>query len=208
MNYFCVLEGPDGCGKTTIAKEVVSQLKDQGIDAEYLREPGSNPVSELIRSILADKDIEKCRETEATLFFAARIEMIMRLTQRENPPKVIICDRFIHSTLVYQIRLNGVDSGLITPMTEWVLDRLSEKYLGPVVFYLRAPFELLLKRREGSIRNKERFKDIPLEKKRLIYDAYESVMGIEFGHTEVDSSVSDPSIPASFITNKIKEMLG
>lgn len=97
------IEGNDGAGKTTAARAVARALEARGIDVLETREPGGSPVAEQIRSLLLDCDNAMDPMTEALLYAASRRE---HLTATIRPAleegKVVLCDRFLDSSLAYQ----------------------------------------------------------------------------------------------------------
>lgn len=104
QGWFITFEGPDGSGKTTISTNVFQQLKTEGFDVIYTREPGGIEIAEKIRDIILDpKNTAMDEKTEALLYAASRrqhlVEKILPALQ-EN--KIVICDRFVDSSLAYQ----------------------------------------------------------------------------------------------------------
>ncbi len=101
---FVTFEGPDGSGKTTISKAVYQLLLDNDYPVVYTREPGGITISEKIRDIILDP-LHKNMDywTEALLYAAARrqhvVEKIMPALAKN---KIVICDRFVDSSLAYQ----------------------------------------------------------------------------------------------------------
>ncbi|MBN2285506.1 MAG: dTMP kinase [Tissierellales bacterium] len=101
---FIVLEGPDGSGKSTVAKQIAAYLMQKGHHIVFSREPGGTPISEKIRDIVLDcKHSEMAPETEALLYAASRAQHV---AEKIRPVilsgKTLICERFYHSSLVYQ----------------------------------------------------------------------------------------------------------
>ena len=99
--YFIVIEGCDGSGKTTLAKKLVDKLNSEGIDAVYIREPGGIPEAEQIRNIVLNNSLDS---RQCTLLFMASMSLNI---QRVIKPalakkKVVVCDRFLRSTWIYQ----------------------------------------------------------------------------------------------------------
>lgn len=103
-SLFITFEGPDGSGKTTVSKEVVSRLQNAGYDVMYTREPGGSMIAEKIRNVILDPDnTEMDARTEALLYAAARrqhlAEIVLPALSRGT---TVISDRFVDSSLAYQ----------------------------------------------------------------------------------------------------------
>lgn len=101
--FYCVLEGPDGCGKSTQA-----DLLQRRLALEYsvlsIREPGSTPLGDSIRSIvLEEREHDLDAVTEALLFNASRSFMIKtKVLPALSEGRVVVSDRNYWSTLAYQ----------------------------------------------------------------------------------------------------------
>ena len=118
---FITFEGGEGCGKTTQIQHLTSRIKNIA-SAPFVvtREPGGVPAAELIRDILVNGDYETWRPaTEGLLMSAARhehVEQIIRPALAQN--KLVISDRFVDSTIVYQGIVGGVSSDDIAAMNK------------------------------------------------------------------------------------------
>lgn len=101
---FIVIEGPDGSGKTTQIKLISEYLKNKGYDIMLTREPGGTRIGEDIREIILDNEnIEMSYVAEALLYAASRAQHVYeKIIPAIREDKVVICDRFIYSSLVYQ----------------------------------------------------------------------------------------------------------
>ncbi|MCM8770772.1 MAG: dTMP kinase [Candidatus Omnitrophica bacterium] len=101
---FITFEGSEGSGKSTQSKLLYQYLRRQGYKVIYLREPGSTKIGEKIRRILLDprnKSILPVCET--LLYMAARAQMVEEvIVPALKKGKIVICDRFLDSTLAYQ----------------------------------------------------------------------------------------------------------
>ncbi|MFZ0034502.1 MAG: dTMP kinase [Sedimentisphaerales bacterium] len=101
---FIVIDGPDGCGKTTQTKLLVDWLKKQGVAVETFREPGGTAIGEKIRQILLNPEhIAMGTETEVMLYMAARVQLWQEkiaIALKEN--KCVVLDRWLSSTCAYQ----------------------------------------------------------------------------------------------------------
>lgn len=108
--HFISFEGPDGSGKTTISSLVSQELKKQGFDVVYTREPGGIRISEMIRDLILDpNNTEMDPKTEALLYAAGRRQHIVeKIIPNIDAGKIVLSDRFVDSSLAYQ----GVGRGI------------------------------------------------------------------------------------------------
>jgi len=102
--YFITLEGPDGSGKTTVAKLVCEKLVENGYEIVHTREPGGIKISEKIRDVILDpNNTEMDAKTEALLYAASRRQhLVEKVLPAVNQGKIVICERFVDSSLAYQ----------------------------------------------------------------------------------------------------------
>ena len=108
--YFITSEGPEGAGKTTIMQLLGSRLMDEGYEVVMTREPGGVKISEKIRNIILDREhIMMDSRTEALLYAAARRQHLVEvILPALDEGKIVICDRFIDSSLAYQGFARGI----------------------------------------------------------------------------------------------------
>jgi dTMP kinase len=103
---FISFEGNDGSGKTTVIEKVFEHLKNKGFDVVKTREPGGtdNIIAEDIRHILLNKvHYVFDNRAEALLFAASRAQHVHDFIKPSiNNKKIVLCDRYIDSSLVYQ----------------------------------------------------------------------------------------------------------
>ena len=101
---FITFEGPDGSGKSTVAKAVSEKLKQQGYEVIHTREPGGIEIAEQIRNIILDpKNTAMDPKTEALLYAASRRQhLVEKVFPAVKENKIVICERFIDSSLAYQ----------------------------------------------------------------------------------------------------------
>jgi dTMP kinase len=105
---FIVLEGPDGCGKSTQAALLQDSLTRRGVPVEHLRDPGGTAEGDAIRRILLQSsDLD--RWTETFLFLASRSRMVhARVIPALAAGRTVVCERFTLSTVVYQGHARGL----------------------------------------------------------------------------------------------------
>ena len=111
---FITLEGPEGSGKTTAVDYAVSKLEELGYKIVRTREPGGTPIAEQIRNVILDKANTKMDpRTEALLYAASRRQhLVEKVWPAIKEGKIVICDRYLDSSLAYQggARGLGVDN--------------------------------------------------------------------------------------------------
>jgi len=107
---FITLEGPEGAGKTTVLKKVAEHFLNKNISVVTTREPGGIDIAEQIRSVILDKKNTKMdSKTEALLYAAARRQhLVEKVIPALNRGSVVLCDRFIDASLVYQGYARGI----------------------------------------------------------------------------------------------------
>ncbi|KPP85989.1 MAG: dTMP kinase [Rhodobacteraceae bacterium HLUCCO07] len=101
---FITLEGIDGSGKSTQARHLADRLRVEGFEVVLTREPGGSPGAEEIRALVLEGDPDRwSAETEILLFTAARRDHLERtIWPALEAGKVVVCDRFVDSTRMYQ----------------------------------------------------------------------------------------------------------
>ena len=113
---FITLEGPEGSGKTTAVEAAVKKLEEMGYQIVRTREPGGTPISEQIRNVILDKgNTAMDGRTEALLYAASRRQhLVEKVWPALKEGKIVICDRYLDSSLAYQggARGLGVDDVL------------------------------------------------------------------------------------------------
>ena len=124
MSIFITLEGPDGSGKTTIAKMVVETLERLGYQVVFTREPGGISISEQIRDIILNKEnTEMDGRTEALLYAASRRQHIaQKILPALKENKIVICDRFLDSSLAYQGVGRGIGIDEVLSINQFAID--------------------------------------------------------------------------------------
>ncbi|CDO40212.1 dTMP kinase [Bartonella henselae] len=143
--YFITFEGGEGVGKTTQIFLLAQHLYGKGYDVLTTREPGGTAGAEIIRHILLSGQVQQHYGPliEAILFTAARIdhvsEVIMPSLQKG---KVVLCDRFIDSTRVYQGLNDKVSSSTLAVLEYLALNKIKPQ----ITFLLDIPARCSMKR--------------------------------------------------------------
>jgi dTMP kinase len=148
MSLFITFEGIEGCGKSYQAKKLHNRLSTKGVQSILTFEPGGTPFGNDIRRILKRQlEFKISPETELFLFSACRVQLIKEVISpalRED--KIIICDRYIDSTIAYQ----GFGRGLDLKLIETVNRLSSEGILPDLTILLDLPVEEGLKRKKNK----------------------------------------------------------
>lgn len=148
MSLFISLEGPDGSGKTLQLDLLEKELKEAGYDVVRSREPGGTPISEKIRDLILDpSNKEMDARTEAYLYAASRAQHVAQIIRPAlSEGKVVLLDRFIDSSLIYQGMARGLGVEEI-----WELNQFATAGLLPdVTFMVYIDYEEGLRRKQNQ----------------------------------------------------------
>jgi len=126
--FFIVFEGVEGCGKSYQSKKLRKNLKNIGINSVLTREPGGTKSAESIRTLILRDYFNKGKEekfdkyTDTLLYLASRNEHIKnKIKPALKKRKVVICDRFIDSTMAYQVYGKKVNRFFIDHIHKFIL---------------------------------------------------------------------------------------
>ena len=129
--FFIVFEGVEGCGKTFQAKKLYKNLINKGVKSILTREPGGTRGAESIRNLILkdyfkkEKNDKFDKYTDTLLYLAARNEHIInKIRPALKDKKIVICDRFIDSTLAYQVLGKKVNYHFIQNIHKYILKGL------------------------------------------------------------------------------------
>jgi dTMP kinase len=125
---FLTFEGPEGSGKSTQLRRLAARLREAGRDVLATAEPGGTPVGMQIRRVLLDaRNRDLCPTAELLLMFASRAQNVDQcILPALSQGRIVLCDRFTDSTLVYQ----GVARGLGAEVV-YEVDRIACRGLVP-----------------------------------------------------------------------------
>jgi len=140
------LEGPDGSGKTTQIQLLEKYLTELGYEVVTTREPGGTRVGEKIRDIILDNDNSNMNYMcEALLYASSRAQLVSEVIKPALAlGKIVICDRFVYSSMVYQGVGRGIGMDAVKSINEFALDGLE----ADLIFMITIPYEEGLKRKK------------------------------------------------------------
>lgn len=121
---FVAFEGGEGTGKTTAIDAIYDWIKEQGIECIKTREPGGIKIAEEIRQVILDKDNTAMDgKTEALLYAAARRQhLVEKVVPALERGAVILCDRFLDSSLAYQGYARGLGIDEVMAINKFAID--------------------------------------------------------------------------------------
>lgn len=151
---FITLEGPDGSGKTTALKAIFEELKtltDKQIVST--REPGGSPIAEKIREIILDTaHTEMDARTEALLYAASRRQhLVERVLPVLEAGDIVLCDRFVDSSIAYQGYARGIGETGIFKINDFATDGVQPD----LTLYIDVPTEIGLRRIQKGMGTRE-----------------------------------------------------
>ncbi len=201
---FLVLEGPDGCGKSSMLAEIKEHLRVKNKEAVFVRDPGGTVIGGKIRQLLLDpENVAMCPTTELLLYAASRAQLVNEVIRPAlEEGKLVISDRFYLSTLVYQ----GVESsrkhGRLTEDRLREIVRIGVEDTPPDhIFLLDAPAEVGLAR-VGNEKDR-------MEQKGLVFfeEVRQRYLGFADGMGEEKVSIIDADRPILEVKQDLLERL-
>ncbi|WP_239734761.1 dTMP kinase [Mammaliicoccus sp. G-M28] len=172
MGQFITFEGPEGSGKTTVIHKVFDMLEDD-YDILLTREPGGIKISEAIRNLLLDSDDEMDERTEALLFAAARRQhLVEKILPQLNKDGIVLCDRFVDSSLSYQGYAREIGVEEVKAINEFAI----ESRYPDLTLYFDVPAEIGLNRIKDNQREANRLDKEKIEFHHKVTDGYKKLI--------------------------------
>lgn len=202
QGIFITIEGPEGAGKTTVLKLVGESLKKLGLDVVLTREPGGIPIAEQIREVILNKENTAMDgRTEALLYAAARRQhLIEKVVPALNVGKVVLCDRFIDSSLAYQGYARGLGIDEVYSINQFAIEGLMPQL---TIYFDIEPAEGLKRIKKSGIREVNRLDLEELQFHEKVRDGYK--MAIEREKSRF--FVVDASLPIEQVSEAVKEKI-
>ena len=174
MGLFITFEGGEGCGKSTQSKLLLKQLEQKNIAVVLTHEPGGTALGNELRKTLKRKqDSSISPQAELFLLAASRAQLVAEVIRPAlEEGKVVLCDRFTHSTMVYQGYGRGLDFTAIK-----LVNNMATRHLNPDLIILLdiAPEQGLARKRSL----KDRFELEDLSFHRRVREGYVNMAAAE-----------------------------
>ncbi len=166
---FITFEGCEGCGKSTQLRLLSEYLDKKGADYIMTREPGGSAIAEQIRSVILDgKNAEMSDVCEALLYAAAREQHLKDIViPALEKGKLVICDRYVDSSLAYQ----GFARGLGERFIETINYRALNEYSPDVTVFLDLAPDKAFLRKHGADKD-DRMEQQGLDFHMKVYKGY------------------------------------
>ncbi|WP_144537284.1 dTMP kinase [Bacillus thuringiensis] len=165
---FVSIEGGEGSGKSALIQGLSRYLKAQGIECITSREPGGIKVAEEIRELIMGNEMDAI--TEALLFASARREHFKnKILPALEKGKVVICDRFVDSSIVYQGYVQGVGMESVLNINSQALEGLIMPHM---TLYLDVEPTVALNRIAQNNRETNRFDEKSMDFHSKVRDGY------------------------------------
>ena len=155
--FFIVFEGIEGCGKSYQSKKLFKKLKKNNVSTILTREPGGTKTAELIRNLILKDYFNKSgkekfdKYTDTLLYLAARNEHVKtKILPALKKKKVVICDRFVDSTIAYQVYGKKINFKFINDIHKIILGKIKPNLTFILKVSQKSAKERLKKRRSKN----------------------------------------------------------
>lgn len=201
---FITFEGTEGSGKSTQVALLAVALRSWGVDPVVTREPGGTPIGDRLRGLLLDIDVRPDPVTEAYLMTAARAEHVRRVIRPAlDAGRVVVCDRYVDSTLAYQ----GGGRGLSVDALCKIQELATEGLIPTLTILLDVPVDVGLARRErGGDAN--RFDQESLAFHERVAAWYRSAAKAEPGRWRRIDATPPPDVVHTQVVEAVRQVTG
>ena len=169
---FITLEGGEACGKTTQIQMLKEYFKNKKIDALFTKEPGGMPLTDEIRRLILNYEIDPPLEkTELLLYLAARIEDIEKVIKPAlEEGKIVIGDRFNDSTIAYQ-----ASGRQIMPIDDMInfTENIIDNFTPDLTIYLRLDPQTAFERKKNIDLELDRIEKAGLDFHRRVLEGFD-----------------------------------
>jgi dTMP kinase len=203
---FITFEGGEGSGKSTAIKKIVELLEAKHYEVVLTREPGGTPISEEIRNVILDKkNIDMDPMTEALLYAASRRQHVVeKIRPALKEGKIVLCDRYLDSSLAYQGGARGLGIQRIKELNQYATDGLEPDI---TIFFDLKPEVGLARIDANANREVNRLDVEKLSFHKKVYESFHLLADANPNRYVVIDASLDPSSVASEAWNAIEKHL-
>ena len=200
---FITIEGTDGAGKSTQIELLTEYLSKKGRDVLVTREPGGTPIGEKIREIILDTENSEMSDiTEAILYAASRAQHV---NEKIKPAllegKIVICDRFVDSSIAYQSSARGISRELIEDINKYAVCGITPD----ITLYFDITPEEGIKRKK-NMHELDRIEKEKEDFHKRVYEGYKNLLKLypeRIKRVDASQSISDVHKQVIEYINKI-----
>ena len=206
MSLFVTFEGGEGSGKSSCLAKVAKDLQNAGYEVVITREPGGTPISEQIRNVILDKaNTDMDPMTEALLYAASRRQhLVQKILPALREGKIVLCDRYLDSSLAYQGGARGLGIEKILALNQFAIDG---QYPDLTLFFGLEPEVGLERIEENSSREVNRLDLEKLSFHHKVRDSFLKLMGMfPDRYVRIDASKSREEVENSALEQIIKRL--
>ena len=207
--FFIVFEGVEGCGKSYQSKKLYNNLKKKKISSILTREPGGTRSAEMIRSLILKDYFNKNNKekfdkyTDTLLYLAARNEHVKnKIIPALKQKKVVICDRFVDSTLAYQVYGKKVSLNFINNIHKIILNGLK-----PNITFLLKVSPTTSKLRLSKRKIKNRYDKFDQSFYNKVQKSFLKIAKNKMNYYVFDSSKNDKVLENKIINIVLKHLI-
>ena len=169
----------------------------------FTREPGGTPAAERIRVVLLDPKLDMHPWTEAYLYAAARADLVRReILPRLKKGRVVLCERFLDSSLAYQGAGRGLGLAAVRDLNAWAVGDVTPD----LTFYLRLPPEERERRARGSCAALDRIEQVGDDFMRRVEEGFEEIARSEPGRVRTLDASLPPERLAEAVVQEILKL--
>ena len=182
---FITVEGMEGSGKTTHCEKISEYLEKKGFEVIRIHEPGGTRIGEQVRNILLSAGNEEMIDkTELFLFLASRSQLVEEVIKPAIAAgKIIVCDRYIDSTIAYQGYGRGVDEKFIRLLNKFVAGNVQPDLT--IILDVDAPIGLKRARKRLGEKEPDRIEKGTLSFHQRVRQGYLSLSRTEHGRVRI-----------------------
>ncbi len=178
-------EGVEGSGKSTHCERICAYLEKKGFEVVHVHEPGGTRIGQQVRNILLSGENEEMVDrTELFLFMASRSQIVGELIRPAlNAGKVVVCDRYIDSTVTYQGYGRGIDEKFIKVLNKFAVGEVVPDLT--IVLDVETPIGLKRAKKRLSGEKPDRIEKLKLSFHQRIREGYLALARAEPGRVRI-----------------------